>query len=91
MSNELVRLRGEVKEYKALLAQAEEDLNERTRSAEPSTRAVAFLEQKAQEAMELAGGHMDDALLADRPSPLPRAGSHPLADQDDGRRSGLSR
>lgn len=63
-SDELAVLHREVEEYKALLAQAEGELNEATRSAELSARTTASLERQLQEAVQQVDGYMEDALRA---------------------------
>ncbi|MEU8058777.1 hypothetical protein [Microbispora bryophytorum] len=63
-TDELVMMRNDVADLKALLAQADEELKEAGRTAELSARTVISLEEQLHSAMERADGDMEEALRA---------------------------
>ncbi|MGW2026681.1 hypothetical protein [Streptomyces decoyicus] len=63
-SDELEVMRKDVGELTDLLAQADEELKEATRTAELSTRTVASMEEQLHAAVERADGDMEEALRA---------------------------
>ncbi|MEV7971185.1 hypothetical protein AB0O34_35110 [Sphaerisporangium sp. NPDC088356] len=63
-SDELVMMRNDVAELKALLAQADQELKEAGRTAELSARTVVSLEEQLHSAVERADGDMEEALRA---------------------------
>ncbi|WP_328311462.1 hypothetical protein OG432_15125 [Streptomyces sp. NBC_00442] len=63
-SEELVGVRKDVEELRALLAQADEELKEAARTADLSARTAASLEEQLHAAVERADGDMEEALRA---------------------------
>lgn len=63
-SAEVAQMGKDIEELRELLAQADEDLNEASRTAELSARTMAALEEQRDAALERAEGDMEEALRA---------------------------